>query len=390
MSLSEWTIQVSYRHRVVFTRGAWRPAEFLLPDLLSEGALGGVARVWVALDDGLVKARPTLPSTIRACFEAWSRKVMLLGDPLVLPGGERAKNSFDGVASVHEALHRHGVDRHAYAMAVGGGAFLDMVGFGAATAHRGVRHVRCPTTTLSQADSGVGVKNGINAFGKKNFIGTFAPPFAVINDVALLDTLPPRVMRDGLIEAVKVALIRDASFLDSLERRAEALARFDPQAIEWAIERCARLHVEHIVGGGDPFEFGSARPLDFGHWAAHKLESLSHHRLSHGEAVAVGIALDVVYSRRKGYLGNEQAERVLNLISALGFELYAAEMEHRNGSGQRRLLDGLEEFREHLGGSLSLTMLHGPGQAFEVNSVDPAIMNLAIDELRDRMMPPEP
>ena len=165
---------------------------------------------------------------------------------------------------------------------------MDMAGLAAATAHRGVRHIRIPTTTLSQCDSGVGVKNGINAFGKKNFIGTFAPPFAVINDFQLLAPLSPRDKRAGFAEAVKVACIRSREFFDALEEDAAALAQFQPDAMRKLIRRCAELHMDHIATSGDPFEFGSARPLDFGHWSAHKLEQLSDFKIRHGEAVAIG------------------------------------------------------------------------------------------------------
>src|SRR5207249_9146075 len=113
-----------------------------------------------------------------------------------------------------------------YIIGIGGGTLLDVVGLAAATAHRGVRHVRIPTTTLSQNDSGVGVKNGINAFGKKNFIGAFAPPFAVINDFQLLASLSERDKRAGYVEAVKVALIRDAYFFASLDCEVTELRLF--------------------------------------------------------------------------------------------------------------------------------------------------------------------
>src|SRR5205823_5396551 len=108
---------------------------------------------------------------------------------------------------------------------------------------------------------------GINAFGKKNFIGTFTPPFAVINDFQLLASLSPRDRRAGFVEAVKVALIRDPEFFESLERDVKQLREFDPAAVQRTIYHCAELHLNHISSSSDPFEFGSARPLDFGHWA---------------------------------------------------------------------------------------------------------------------------
>jgi 3-dehydroquinate synthase len=267
---------------------------------------------------------------------------------------------------------------------VGGGALLDVVGLAAATAHRGVRHVRIPTTTLSQADSGVGVKNGINAFGKKNFIGTFAPPFAVINDFKLLESLTPRDKRAGYVEAVKVACIRDREFFETIERDSAALVQFEAAAMQRLIYRSAEIHFNHIATAGDPFEFGSARPLDFGHWAAHKLEQLSEYRIRHGEAVAIGIALDVIYARREGYLDAQSAERVLALLENLGFELFAGELQHTDSEGGLVVIHGLEEFREHLGGQLTVTMLRAIGDGFEVHEMNLPQVIAAIHELQQR------
>ena len=281
-------------------------------------------------------------------------------------------------------LDRHHLDRHSYLIAVGGGALLDVAGFAAATAHRGVRHVRIPTTTLSQADSGVGVKNGINAFGKKNFIGTFAPPFAVINDFSLLSTLEPAAKRAGYVEAVKVACIRDAKFFHELEHDAEKLILFEPTAMKHLIRRCAELHLDHIAAGGDPFEMGSARPLDFGHWAAHKLEQLSHFQISHGDAVAIGIALDVIYSRAAGLLAASACERILQLLEQLGFKLFADELLNTDHADQLTILSGLEEFREHLGGELTITLLNEIGSGIEVHEIDSQKIVAAIHELRAR------
>ena len=224
----------------------------------------------------------------------------------------------------------------------------------------------------------MGVKNGINAFGKKNFIGTFAPPFAVINDFQLLATLPPRDLRAGFVEAIKVACIRSHEFFELLEVDAFALAGFAPEAMRRLIRRCAELHLKHIVASGDPFEFGSARPLDFGHWAAHKLEQMSGFRLRHGEAVAIGIALDVIYSRRAGFLGDAQANRILRLLETLGFALCNDDLQ------REELLAGLEEFREHLGGRLAITLLKDIGDGFEVNEMKLDLIREAIGELARR------
>jgi 3-dehydroquinate synthase len=247
-----------------------------------------------------------------------------------------------------------------------------------------VRHIRVPTTTLSQADSGVGVKNGINAFGKKNFIGAFCPPFAVINDFSLLATLAPRDKRAGYVEAVKVACIRDRAFFEEIERDAEALAAFEPAPMQRLIFRCAELHLNHIATSGDPFEFGSARPLDFGHWAAHKLEQLSDYAIRHGEAVAVGIALDVIYARSIGLLDAGSAERVLLLLERLGFDLFANELLNVDSAHNLHVIAGLAEFREHLGGELTITLLTAIGRGVEVHEMNLPKVVEAIYELQSR------
>jgi 3-dehydroquinate synthase len=340
------------------------------------------------VDESLARSQPQLEQMMESYFAAHPRQLKLVCRPFVLEGGERTKNSYFHVSEIHSHIDRYHIDRHCYVIGVGGGALLDMVGLAAATAHRGVRHIRIPSTTLSQADSGVGVKNGINAFGKKNFIGTFSPPFAVINDFQLLSSLSERDKRAGYVEAVKVALIRDGAFFAEIERDAEALARFERKPMQRLIYRCAELHLNHIGTSGDPFEFGSARPLDFGHWSAHKLEQISEYKIRHGEAVAIGIALDVIYSRKQGYLSEAAAERVLNLLTALGFELFANELLHVDAGNSLIVLGGLEEFREHLGGELTITVLREIGQGFEIHDIDSAKMVEAIHELRDRYSQP--
>ena len=133
--------------------------------------------------------------------------------------------------------------RHSYVIIVGGGASLDLVGFAASTAHRGVRLIRFPTTTLSQGDGGVGVKNGVNYFGKKNWVGTFSVPDAVVNDFSFLQGLPKNQKRAGYVEAIKVALIRDRSFFEFIEENAEALAGFESQTLEQVVRKSAALHL---------------------------------------------------------------------------------------------------------------------------------------------------
>lgn len=377
-------ITLRHEHRLIFTRDVFAPENPVLADLLTPREPGETVRALVFWDAGLETAFPGIGEKITRWFAVRRDRVKLETAPIAVPGGEAVKNDFRQLEQVWTAINQAGLCRHSYVLAIGGGAVLDMVGFAAATAHRGIPVVRLPTTSLSQGDGGVGVKNGVNFFGKKNWLGSFVVPHAVVNDLTFLHGLPLRARRAGLIEAVKVALIRDAAFFEFIAARVEALARCEPEAFEAVIRESARQHIEHIATAGDPFERGSARPLDFGHWAAHKLEQLSEFRVSHGEAVAVGMAIDLIYARRSGLLPEAHAERILDVVRRLGFELFAPIKEIRGPSGRQDMLDGLEEFREHLGGRLTIPMIRAPGDRLDVHEMDGPTVKAAFAELRER------
>ena len=375
---------VRYEFPVVFTHALFDPANAVLIDTLRRREPDKRHRVAVFMEQGLASHWPGLARQIVCYAEHHGAGMQLVGVPELLPGGEQVKNDPSLVSRLQRRLCRMGIDRHSYVLAIGGGAFLDLMGFVAATTHRGLRHIRVPTTVLAQNDSGVGVKNGVNAFGLKNLLGCFAPPFAVLNDADFLRTLPRRERIAGMAEAVKVALIRDAAFFNWLEAHGAALAAGDDTALARLIRRCAELHMRQIGLGGDPFETSSARPLDYGHWAAHKLESLSAHALNHGEAVAIGLALDTRYSVQTGMLAHGVDDRVHALLRQLGFALWHSALDSRLPGGEPALLRGLEDFREHLGGELTITLLRDIGVGEEVHHMDDAQISLAIDWLRQR------
>ena len=368
---------VPYEYPVAFTRGLFRPSNPLFADVLALREPAKRHRCLVYVDDGLARARPGFLDQVTAYFAAHPNRTELLEAPATLPGGERVKRELSFIESVQDATHRLRVDRHSYVVAIGGGAVLDAVGLAATTAHRGVRHIRVPGTVLSQNDSGVGVKNAVNLNGVKNYIGTFAPPWAVLNDFDLLETLPRRDRLAGIAEAVKVALIRDGDFYHWLETNADALTLFEPGAEERMIRRSAELHMHQIAHGGDPFEQGSARPLDFGHWSAHKLESVTRNHVSHGEAVAIGIALDTRYSALAGLLPEGQDVRVVTLLERLGLRIWHPALA-REIDGRLAILEGLRDFREHLGGELTVTLLAGIGKGVEVHAMDPELVARSI------------
>ena len=308
----------------------------------------------------------------------------LVAPPMTVAGGERIKAELTHLEAIQDRIHETRIDRHSYVIAIGGGAVLDAVGLAAATAHRGVRLVRLPTTVLSQNDSGVGVKNAVNLKGVKNYTGTFAPPFAVLNDHDFIRALPRRERIAGIAEAVKVALIRDGDFFNWLEANASRLATFDEGAERHMIRHCARLHMRQIGQGGDPFEMGSARPLDYGHWSAHKLEAITRHHVNHGEAVAIGVALDARYSVLKGLLPEGEEERVVALLEHLGFRIFHPGLLRKDSDGRSEIMKGLADFREHLGGELTITLLSSLGVGVEVHEIDDDLMLDAIHWLQRR------
>ncbi len=375
---------VPYEYPVCFTDDLFNPDNPTLLETLTQLEPEKCHQIVVFIDDGVLETKPTLPAEIAGYATHYSNSIQLVTAPISMPGGEKVKAELHFIEQMQNTLATHHLDRHSYVIAIGGGALLDAVGLVAATSHRGIRHIRVPTTVLAQNDSGVGVKNGVNLFGQKNYIGTFAPPFAVLNDYAYIRSLSQRDKIAGMAEAVKVALIRDAEFYRWLELNADALAVFQETAMQHMIKRCAELHLQQISQGGDPFESGSARPLDFGHWAAHKLETITRYHLRHGEAVAIGIALDTRYSVMSGLLPAGQDDRVCFLLEHLGFKLWHAALESKSSNGQLEVLLGLREFREHLGGALTITLLEELGCGKEVHQMNDKLVEQSIHWLKKR------
>ncbi|MEM7271021.1 MAG: 3-dehydroquinate synthase [Pseudomonadota bacterium] len=375
---------VPYEFPVAFSEGLFSPANPLLADTLALKEPDKRHRCLVFIDGGVAEAMPELQGQAAAYAEAHADRMELVCQPVIVAGGERIKSELTHLESIQDLIHETRIDRHSYVIAIGGGAMLDAVGLAAATAHRGVRLVRLPTTVLSQNDSGVGVKNAVNLKNVKNYTGTFAPPFAVLNDYDFIRALPRRERISGIAEAVKVALIRDGSFFEWLEANADKLATFDETAEKHMIQHCARLHMRQIGMGGDPFEMGSARPLDYGHWSAHKLEALTRHHVNHGEAVAIGLALDARYSVLTGLLEAGAEERVASLLEHLGFRIFHPGLKRLDADGRSEIMKGLADFREHLGGELTITLLSSLGIGVEVHEIDDALMAEAIDWLHAR------
>jgi len=366
------SFEVKYSYQLYFTQGLFLSDNPLLNEVLQTQSKER-NKILVVVDSNVVKNHPNLMDDIKDYSE--KHQSIALKDLLIVEGGENAKVDGIHLQKVLEAINDLGICRHSFVLVIGGGAVIDMVGYAAAVAHRGVKLIRVPSTVLAQNDAAVGVKNGINSFGKKNFLGSFAPPFAIINDFSLLETLEQRDWISGIAEAVKVATIQDAAFFDFLEKNAKKMKDRDMKAMSYMIYRCAELHMQHIAQGGDPFESGSSRPLDFGHWAAHKLEQMTNYKVRHGEAVAMGIALDLTYAELLGFIDKKTLNRVLKVLTETGFDL---ELPLHSEEQVEELLLGINEFREHLGGQLTITLIKGIGHKYDVNEMDYDLMRRAI------------
>ncbi|NMA46760.1 MAG: 3-dehydroquinate synthase [Lentisphaerae bacterium] len=379
--MSEFSI--TYRYEAYFTTEVFAPGNELLCRALQAGGLTAPVRVFFVVEKELLQFYPELPAAIEGYCRAHVSAMKLAAPPLLQAGGEACKDI--GVSlQLCEAFLAARLCRQSCVIIVGGGALLDAAGFAAAIFHRGLRQLRIPTTALSQCDSGVGVKNGVNYLGKKNLLGCFAPPLAVINDAAFLRTLPPEMVSAAAAEAVKVAMIKDSDFFAWLTAQAPAIMAGDLAALATLVRRSAEIHQQHIVTGGDPFEYGSARPLDFGHWSAHKMEMLSEQRLSHGVAVGMGMLIDCRYAVLMGILAKDAYTALRALLRAFALPFDGAVLELRDAGGRRLVMAGLEEFREHLGGQLHITLPTAIGAKIEVTSIDDARMNEAMDlVLRD-------
>ncbi len=376
------SFSVAFNYPVVFTSHAFALDNPALAQTLTLQEPKKRHRVLVLIDDGVATHTPWLSQQWLSYADHYSANIASAGTPIIVPGGENAKEDTALQDDLSQHIENNGIDRHSFVIAIGGGAMLDAVGLAAATAHRGVRLIRMPTTVLAQNDAGIGVKNGINRFGQKNWYGTFAPPFAVINDDQFLLTLDSDHRRAGMAEAVKVALIRDAVFFDWIEVNAQRLAAFDSKAVRYLIERCAQLHLDQITQAGDPFEKGAARPLDFGHWAAHRLEKMTKNRISHGDAVAIGIALDSRYSQLTGLLDDDSLNRIICVLTTLGFVLNDQALFERDKQGQCSVITGLDDFQRHLGGQLTITLLDTIGEGREVNHMDTNIIETALLQMQ--------
>ena len=371
------SFNVKFDYTLYFTENLFSLKNSLFFDIMNSYDKKNKIKTLFVIDNGVYNSHDKIKYEIKNYCSKFSNKIELK-KILIFNGGEIEKNNKNNLEKILKSINDENICRHSFIIVIGGGAIIDMVGYASTIAHRGVKLIRIPTTVLAQNDAAVGVKNSINEFGKKNFLGTFSPPHAIINDFNFLKTLDQRDWISGIAEAIKVALIKDSIFFDFIEKNSKLLAERNKNKMSYLIYKCAEIHMNHITNGGDPFENGSSRPLDFGHWAAHKLEHLTNYKLRHGEAVAIGMALDITYSNMIGLLNQKDLTRILNVLEAIGFRI---KIPIQTNVQIDNLLGGIQEFREHLGGKLTITLIKNIGTKIDVNKIDLKIMRKAITKL---------
>lgn len=367
--------QIKFNYKILFTKNVFNKKNKILLKALNEHTKTK-KNIIIFIDKNILKIKPNIEKNIISYCNVYKKYINLKCDPIKITCGEKIKNHYNLAKILYKIIDDYKICRQSYIISIGGGTLQDLIGFIASTAHRGVKTIRIPTTTLSQDDSGVGVKNGINFNNKKNFIGCFNPPDAVINDINFLTYLKEKNFIEGFSEAIKVALIKNKNFFYFIKNNINKILKKDTKIIEKIVYKSAKIHADHISKKGDPFEKKSARPLDFGHWVAHKIEALSKYKISHGEAVAIGLALDCTYSYLIKILDKKEWKDIINTLLDIKLPIFNIALLNKN------LLNGLDEFREHLGGKLTITLIKKIGEKIETHHINKNIYKHAIKKLK--------
>jgi len=285
---------------------------------------------------------------------------------IALPDGESFKD-WKNLQTIFDELLKHGADRQTILVALGGGVIGDMTGFAAASFMRGIRFIQVPTTLLSQVDSSVGGKTGINHPLGKNMIGAFHQPIAVIADLSTLKTLPPRELSAGLAEVIKHGAIADASFLDWIEANTSALLACDIEAMSHAVLRSCEI--KSAVVSADEREGGVRATLNFGHTFGHAIEAgMGYGEWLHGEAVGCGMVMGAKLSCLLKKITQADADRLTRIIHAMHLPTTAPKF------GADRYIDLMQVDKKAEGGQIRYVLLEQIGKAYIATAPHEAVI----------------
>jgi 3-dehydroquinate synthase len=305
---------------------------------------------------------------VTGALEATGKKV----SQLTLPVGEKTK-SLSTAERGYQFLLDSNIDRKGLMCALGGGVVGDVAGYIAASYLRGIDYIQLPTTLLAQVDSSVGGKVGVNFGGKKNMVGSFYQPSAIISDVALLKSLPPAEMRNGLAEVIKYGLAMDEELFGILEKKEGN--EFTPAELKDIVRRCCRLKAA-VVEADETERTGKRAILNFGHTIGHALEAAARFQgRSHGEAVAIGMAAAARMSAQVGRLDQGKIPQIENLLSKFGLPIYC------HGINPDDLIETTRFDKKTTKGQTGWVLLEGVGQGVTNQLVEESIIKKALREI---------
>ena len=282
--------------------------------------------------------------------------------PIILPDGEAFKN-LETLNLIYDALLKNKANRQVTLIALGGGVIGDITGFAAATFMRGVDFIQIPTTLLSQVDSSVGGKTGINHQLGKNMIGAFYQPKCVIADIRLLETLPDKELSAGLAEVIKYGLIKDFSFFEWLENNIEGIMKRDSQLLIQSVIRSCQNKADIVEA--DEFESGIRAILNLGHTFGHAIETdTGYGTWLHGEAIATGMVMAAYLSEQMGWLSREENQRIKSLIIHANLPINPPEIS------KQKFLDLMQLDKKTKKDQIHLVLQQGIGKAILTSDYD--------------------
>ena len=305
---------------------------------------------------------------VRKVLEPVSAKVI----SFQFPAGELHK-TLDVVRDIYKELIESHFDRKDYLAALGGGVVGDITGFAAATYLRGISFIQIPTTLLSQSDSSVGGKTGVDFDGYKNMVGAFYMPKLVYINVNTVKTLSKRQYHSGLGEVIKHGLIRDKAYFEWMKANKEAVAKREDEALAYMIE--GSCEIKRAVVEEDPKEHGVRALLNFGHTLGHSIEKLMNFSLAHGECVAVGSLLAADISCQRGYISEEENKEIKELYAYFDFPALPEELQAEDIVKETRH----DKKMEH--GKIKFILLDKVGEAAIYQDVTPEEMLMVLERV---------
>ncbi|WP_207060598.1 3-dehydroquinate synthase [Motiliproteus sp. SC1-56] len=355
-------------HRLNVALGERAYPIYIGRDLLTDGAL------WADAVHGsqvmIVSNETVAPLYLEQVKTALAGKTV---DTVILPDGERFK-TLETLNRIFDRLLKCRHNRTTTLVALGGGVVGDMTGFAAACYQRGVNFIQIPTTLLSQVDSSVGGKTGVNHPQGKNMIGAFHQPRCVVIDTDTLQTLADTELAAGMAEVIKYGLILDSDFLNWLEAHMESLMARDPELLAEAIRRSCAIKAQVVAA--DEKEAGQRALLNLGHTFGHAIEAYAGYgEWLHGEAVAAGTVLATELSRRLGWLDGEDCERVRRILQAARLPLMPPK-----GMTPEDFLERMAVDKKVIDGQLRLVLLKSLGHAVVSADFAPDALHQTLDD----------